>query len=350
MRTTFSEKSYSDLCILSNAKKNFEQLGVLIGKTGKTIAKKLASIESLKTSLEEHCLDFFACAKKLYLIIDLTNILKPFANKMSGSEMSYISSSGSFSNAYKVSVGVITDGFTTLPFSTDFVFSTAIQDTFSPDPKTAIQIAKNVIYRVCRLFFRSNIIVVLDGAYASENLLQFCISNGFAVEVRMHANRVIEYKKQKIALKKILESGALRLGKKKQNRTIKVIWRGLSLYVTISRRIDKHGNKTHIFTAATYKAEPRQHAKNYKARWLIERFFRTVKQSLGLNDCQSTSFDTQFKHIRSVLLAYAKVQLYKLQHKLKTPEDALRRIREQFNRIAKTQNPFSVESLGGFMC
>ncbi len=81
MRTAFSEKSYSDLCILSTGKKNFEQLGLFVDQTGKTIAKKLASIESLKTSLEELCLDFFAHAKKLYVIIDQTNILKPFAKK-----------------------------------------------------------------------------------------------------------------------------------------------------------------------------------------------------------------------------------------------------------------------------
>jgi hypothetical protein len=350
MRTELSQKCYPEMLCLSNSKKNFEQLGSMLSVSGKTIANKLPSIKSLKMALGDACQHFFAKSKELFLILDLTNILKPFAQKIQGSEVCYISSSKTFANAYKLSVSVLTDGYTTIPLSGEFVFSNNIQDTFTREPKTHIDIAKEAIQDALKKFPNKIIKVVLDGAYATQNLFRYCLSNCVFLEVRMHANRVVEYNGKLISLKKLLESGTLKISKKKKFRTIKVHWKGLLIYITAIKRIDKHGNETHVFTASTYQAEPRQHAKNYRTRWLIEQFFRTAKQSLGLNDCQSTSLDKQYKHVLSVLLAYAKAQLYKLKQKLKTPEDALRRLREKFNKYRNSQNHYPVESLENFMC
>jgi hypothetical protein len=165
----------------------------------------------------------------------------------------------------------------------------------------------------------------------------------------MHANRVVEYNGKRVSLKNLAEIGVLRTTKKKKFRTVKVLWKGLAIYITAIKRIDKYGNETHVFTASTYKAEPRKHAKNYQTRWLIEQLFRTTKQHLGLSDCQSTSLDKQHAHVLSVLLSYARAQFYKLKKKLKTPEVALRHIREEFNNYKNTPNHLPVESLEYFV-
>lgn len=349
MRTEIPPKSYSDLLILSNSKKNFEQLGVTIGRTGKIVASKLSSVESLKMALKDACRYFFSQAKTIFLIVDLTNIPKPFAQDIQGSEICYIPGTKTFVNAYKLSVSALTDGRTTIPLSGEFVFSNNIQDTFAREPKTAIDIVKETIKDVFALFPNKSFKVLLDGAYATFALLKHCLENRISIEVRMHANRAVEYNGNRISLKKLFETGVLKTTKKKRYRTIKVFWMGLLIYITAIKRIDRHGNETHIFTASTYKAEPRQHAKNYQTRWPIEQLFRTVKQYLGLGDCQSTSFDKQYSHVLSVLLAYAKIQFYKVKQKLKTPEAALRRIREQFGKRMDSLNLLSVESLESFM-
>jgi len=151
----------------------------------------------------------------------------------------------------------------------------------------------------------------------------------------MHSNRVVEYKgtkKQLREIKKLQPKG------RQMSRTITVIWKGLSLYITAVKRIDKHGVKTIVFQAATYKATPNNHAKNYKRRWGIEKLFRTTKQSLGLQECFSTKIGTQYNHICAVLLAYAITQLEMKKNHLKNAEEAIRRFKKQNSRYINWSN------------
>jgi len=122
----------------------------------------------------------------------------------------------------------------------------------------------------------------------------------------MHANRIVEYNGSKIQLRKIND---LMPKGRKIARTISVIWQGLSLYVTCIRGNDKHGDETFVCQAATYKASPGKHAKVYKRRWAIEKLFRTIKQSMGLQECVSRKTQKQFDHACAVLLAYSMTQL-----------------------------------------
>ena len=112
-------------------------------------------------------------------------------------------------------------------------------------------------------------------------------------------------------------------------RTIEVVWQGLSLYITAVKRIDKHGVKTIVYQAATYKTTPNNHGKNYNRRWGIEKLFRTTKQSLGLQECFSRKIGTQYNHICAVLLAYSIAQLEMKKKHLKNPEEAIKRLKKQ---------------------
>ena len=83
------------------------------------------------------------------------------------------------------------------------------------------------------LFPGVRIIAALDGAFATVRYLKWATENNIATEVRMHANRVIEYKGKKKKLRDIKE---IRPKGRQMARTVQVIWQGLSLYVTAVRR------------------------------------------------------------------------------------------------------------------
>jgi len=156
--------------------------------------------------------------------------------------------------------------------------------------------------------------------------LKWALENNIATEVRMHSNRVVEYKGKRNKLRDIKD---IRPKGRQMARTVLVIWQGLSLYITAVRRIDKHGNETIVYQAATYKATPSQHAKNYKWRWGIEKLNRTTKQYLGLQECFSRKIGTQFDHICAVLLAYSIAQLEMKRKGYKNPEAAIRALEKK---------------------
>ena len=151
--------------------------------------------------------------------------------------------------------------------------------------------------------------------------------------MRMHSNRIVVYKGEKIALKKLLQKRGLQPKGHKIARTITAGWHDMELEITIVRRIDKRGNESIVFQCATYKASPKEHVESYDARWYIEKFIRTTKQKLGLQDCFSRSLKIQHGHVAAVLLAYSLAQLQMKSLKLKNSECAIKRLkREQYRR------------------
>jgi len=49
----------------------------------------------------------------------------------------------------------------------------------------------------------------------------------------------------------------------------------------------------------------------YQIRWSIEVFFKDCKQNLGLNNCQSSDFDSHISHISMVFMNYMLIILRK---------------------------------------
>jgi SRSO17 transposase len=72
----------------------------------------------------------------------------------------------------------------------------------------------------------------------------------------------------------------------------------------------------------------------YDMRWNIEKFFRTAKQKLGLQDCLVRNLSGQQNHIRHVFFAYAFLQIEKFKRKLKNTESVLKSIHSlNFERL-----------------
>ncbi len=82
------------------------------------------------------------------------------------------------------------------------------------------------------MFQDKEIIVVMNGAFATKKLLRWALNNQIAVKARMHSNRKIQFKEKNIAthdIKKFIPKGDHFV------RTISLSWHGISLDITNCR-------------------------------------------------------------------------------------------------------------------
>jgi len=316
---------YPILNLVSRGKKSFENLGRTIQKCGNTISRLLQPASTSLQHAQYLCKSIFRDKKKLFCIIDDTLIKKVHSQWMQGAGMFYDGKAGKRIMAYRLVLCLISDGKLAMPIECAYLFSKELLDLIPNKFETKDDIAKSFIETAIKLFGKEKIIVVADGLYATVNLLNWCSKNKIAAEMRMHSNRVVLFRGEKVSLKKISNKKGIRPVGRQMARTISVIWHDMNLEITIVRRIDKHGDESIVFQVATYKALPRDHVKAYKARWAIEKMIRTSKQYLGLGECFAKKLRKQHDHVASVLLTYALVQLDMKKRRCKTPEEAIRR-------------------------
>ena len=174
--------------------------------------------------------------------------------------------------------------------------------------------------------------VVLDGLYAIAKFMQSLINKGISFEMRMHSNRVVTYKGKRCQLKK-LPTLALKKGRK--TRSAYACWQNMKLHFTSVKRQNKSGDFTIVYQVSNTKMLSKDHVKIYSYRWNIEKFFRTAKQHLGLNDCQSRKLQKQNGHIFNVFFAYAIAQYERVRKKLKNVETAIKSIKAYFSGKTK---------------
>lgn len=323
--------TYPFLSFLSIGKKSFENMCRFIQMSWRLVAKLLQPSNISFNMAHKICQSIFSDKNKLFLIIDDTLIKKIFANNMRGSGMFYDTKIGRSINAFRLVTAMISDGKYAIPIDCAYLFSKEILNLCAERFPSKDDIAKSLIRTAKKIFPNKKIVVVADGLYTTVNLIQWCIENNIPAEMRMHSNRVVIYKSVKEKLRELASQPGIKLTGKQMARTISVEWHGLPLEITIVKRINKHDEETIVFQAATYKAEPREHVKTYKVRWNTEKAYRTAKQSLGLGECYSKNLAVQHNHVAAILLAYALSQLEMKKRKLKTPEDTIRAIKEEFN-------------------
>jgi len=160
-------------------------------------------------------------------------------------------------------VASVTNGRYTIPIMGQFLFSKEVlQDSI----QSKDQIVKGMIKKAVALFPNATITVVVDGAFATQELLRWCVEECIRIECRMHSNRKVVYKEIPMLIRDIK---GLQPKGRAMARTISVTWHSIPLHVTAQRRIDKNGKESIIFQAATYAAKPAIHVHHYKIRWNI---------------------------------------------------------------------------------
>lgn len=313
--------AYSNSLILSNSRKTCEALGRVSNKSGPQMLKIInthdVDIEKLILIAQETFGN-----KKIYLVIDDTLINKKYSKIIEGTCDNYDSSDGSTLRSLCSIVVLLTDGKYAIPITQ--AFWTNKEFLKIGTYKTKIEIAKDLIQTVHKLIQIH--MIIMDGLYATSDLIDWMISFNFKFEMRFHANRKIQPINE-INEFKINEYFQIIKSHKMKYRTIRAYWKNKLLFFTAVKRITKTGNVTVVYQVSNYDTTPKNHAKIYGFRWNIEKFFRTSKQNLGLGDCQARNKNAQHNHILHVFLAYAFLQLVRKKRAFKTPEAALRYIK-----------------------
>jgi len=264
----------------------------------------------------------YSIKKKGWLIIDDTLIAKIFAKSIEGIESHFDSSTRRNLHGYSAVVLAWTNGKITIPLDFEFWFS---KDLVQPDAYfTKIQIAQSLIKKIIEVIEIKGIL--LDGLYASKEMIRFLNKSQIRFEMRMHSNRVITLpNNEKVKLK---NTRHLKMYKNQHAKTIRAIWKDIQLYFTAELRKDKHGKKSIVFIVSNWDAPSSQHVKTYAMRWPIEMIFRTSKQYLGLQHCMSRSIEKQKNHIYFVFFCYTFLQQYVDRKTFKSVEDVIKHLLE----------------------
>jgi hypothetical protein len=316
--------TYPILTLMSTCKRSFDGMGLLIQKSGDTVRRLLhPAPESLLIS-RNISQSMFKEKKKLFVGIDDTLIKKIYSQFMWGAGMFFDTKIGRCIMAYRLVIGVITDGKFSIPIDCAYLFAKELLDSIGRKFPTKDDIAKSFVESAIKAFPKTKLVVVVDGLYTSVEFVKWCRLKNIALEARMHSNRIVYYKGQRVKVRDLLQMKGLRPVGRQMARTVPVVWHEIDLELTMVRRFDKHDRESIVFQVATYKASPREHVENYQRRWSIEMINRTTKQTLGLEECFSRVLKTQHDHVAAVLLAYALAQVKMKLCKFDTPEQAVR--------------------------
>ncbi len=313
--------SYIITLLRSTGKKNCTNLA---RTTSKTNAKKLLQIlKECPLSIIDFAkiINIHFAGKLKYLIIDDTIIPKKHSKDIVGSSDNYDHSERQTYRSICSMTALITDGVTGLPIEQKFWVA---EDNAQESYRSKCELAQELILEIKK--YVDIKMVLMDGIFATKDMIQWLMEHNILFELRIHANRNVQCENgEKGQLKNLNQ---LNLNHKK-HRTAKAFWAEYWLHFTSVKRETKKGRIIVTYQISNYQAPGRTHVRNYGYRWKIEIFFRTAKQSLGLKDCQSRDIDAQKNHIFQVFLAYAILQVERKRLRLKNTERALRALKHK---------------------
>ncbi len=128
-------------------------------------------------------------------------------------------------------------------------------------------------------------------------------------------------------LMKLSEHKSLRLVRNERYKTVKGFYKGHACFFTVQKRKNKKGLWELVYIISNMNISPKDHVKAYAQRWPIDKSFRSMKQYLGLTDCQMLSNTKQAFHIFNVFLAYAIATRAKIASGKQSVEDVINSLR-----------------------
>lgn len=312
-------KSYSIALLLSIKIKNLTNLSKTLGVSDDQIKRELKNDPIEVKDILELCKNVFQ-NKKISALADDVLLKKEYSEVIEGVQYHFSSSKRIRINSQCIVVITLSDGRTTIPVSFKLWMS---QGTYKKTDLLQQLLTEMQQYIEIDILFA-------DGLYATRNMIQWLIYKKLKFEMRFHSNRVVTFKRHKAQVKELHK---LKPNGKRLARTISISWYGMELFLTAVKFINEDGSIFFRYQISNYKAKSRQHANAYKQRWKIEKFFRTSKQYLGLQDSTMRKFSDQSLHIQHVFLAYTIIQLFmKLNTHFPNPEAVIKYFRSKNQR------------------
>lgn len=338
--STFLERStrnYVFSLLISSCKKNCSAMSSELGFSYRCLQQYFYNFEYQETKIK----DLLArLANSLatkdnpgVLIVDTTQIMKLYSKKI---EVLCYDFNGSMKNIFK-GISCVTvawcNGKVLIPLDFDFwVRQKDLKENITYKKKTDLS-RKLILEWKDKVPFSY---IPLDGDYGNEAFLNFLHQNKLRYSIRIPTNRKV-----------IIENGPetklkcqpfFQLKKNERYKTTKCIYKGIHTNVTSQKRKGHNSTKQTVFVVSNLaNLSPKEHIEAFELRWPIEKMFRTTKQYLGFQQCQSTSAKKQRAHIFATFLAFAELEIQKINKKKKSPEEILKILRGQ--NCAKTNQP-----------
>lgn len=255
--------------------------------------------------------------KRLNLVIDDSTISKRYSEEIEGVSSMIDQSTKTFTHGYKLVTAGLTDGEYFLPIALEQWIAEFIMEN---DYLNITQLAEKLILKILKL----NILIecfVMDGLYFSIDFINFLDELGLKFLIKAKTTTAVFYKGAKVQLQNCKN---LRLNSNQSQKKIKAEWHDKTYYFIAVRRTGKHG-PTVIYLIANFHVKSKSYARIYNSRWKIEKFHRTAKQSLGLQDSLSLEAKIYLNHIKCVFFSYCLLQLFMKKFRLDSIEKAIRK-------------------------
>ena len=228
-------------------------------------------------------------------------------------------STKTFTQGLCLVVGGFTDGVHFIPVELELWVCEEIMQNFY---KKKSELAEKIIENVLTWGIKINCFV-LDGLYFSERFIKHLQSKNLKFIIKAKTTTVVEFKNKKTQLQ---HCSALRLNSNQNQKKIAAKWNGMIWYFIAMRRSGRRGEKFIYLIANFVSAKTKNYCEIYDSRWKIEKFIRTAKQHLGLKSSQSQQSNVYLNHIKLVFEAYTILQFIMRKFKLKSAEEALRKV------------------------
>ncbi len=316
------DTTYSLSMLLSTETKTLSGLCRSIGVSPDILKRELHKNPIETKEIVEICKKVFG-GKKIKAIADDVILYKEYAECIEGVQPHYYPGKKIHVKAHCIVVITLSDGVTTIPVAFKLYMA-----------KGNYKKTDLLIQLLTELREQVEIDMVLaDGHYSTVKMLTWLIENKMKFEMRMHSNRKVSRKGEECQvrfLKNLKPKG------KRRCRTIIVTWYGLDLYITAIKYVKRDGSVMFKYQVSNYKSSANEHKEAYKKRWPIEKFFRTAKQKLGLQDCVMRKFSDHTLHIMNVFYAYMILQLeVRYSRAFSFPEEVIRHYRSKNCRHAR---------------
>lgn len=308
---------YSICLLLTENRKTFTGISKFTNISYSQITRILKNEFDQKEGLQNQLIDFAKIVfgnSPVTIIIDDTSFKKPHSLTLEETKKIFDSSDKYVTSGYQIITVMITDSIHTLPVTYSIV----------PTKKSGQEYRKSyiVLEIIKRLITQFNIQLVLGDAHYGTQFLTNeldCMNIEFVFKIA--ANRVIQLSDTQ---KNGQIKNVVRCKRNARSVRVKALYANNEYYFYAVKR-----KNNIIYFISNRLIHSKEIESIYKERWHIEKFHRTIKQSLGFQDCQSTSKQKQEIHILSVFLSYAHIEIERVKRKLHSVEDILRIYRSQ---------------------
>jgi hypothetical protein len=310
-----SRKDHSYAGIARTLETNYHSLFIKISEIDINIDQIMQRLISKVQKYQTTC-------NRGWIIVDFTRLAKSKDAKTPLTTWDRDGRINVVNNGFSAGFCVWTNGSITIPLS----FSFWLNRKDSGDSFVSKKVlAKNMISSIVQKL--GNLEVIVDGEFATLEMLEFFSSQNINFTARIACNRKATSMHGIVAQLKFHQG--LHLNKNQKSRTMAAYLNGKAYEFTSVKQKTRNGKKKIVFIISTNVRSSKEHVRIYSLRWNIEKFFRTSKQSLGLEACQAQKSHGIVTRILAVILIFTALEETKLFLKEKSVEAVLHVLRSK---------------------